>query len=117
MNKEEAIRKFALQRPESRAIYGYGSGVFKQASSSGKPLTDVIFLVDDIKQWHLDNMKLNPKDYSIIGKVYLSKSSIEKIKGVNGVTYFSEINGGEYTFKYGVIEVLDFMNGLDTINL
>lgn len=116
MNKEEAIRKFALQRPESRAIYGYGSGVFKQASSSGKPLTDVIFLVDDIKQWHLDNMKLNPKDYSIIGKVYLSKSSIEKIKGVNGVTYFSEINGGEYTFKYGVIEVLDFMNGLDTWN-
>ena len=30
MNKEEAIRKFALQRPESRAIYGYGSGVALQ---------------------------------------------------------------------------------------
>lgn len=116
MNKEEAIRQFALQRPESRGVYGYGSGVFKQASSSGKPLTDVIFLVDDIKQWHLDNMKLNPKDYSLIGKLYISKSSISKIKGVNGITYFSEINGGEYTFKYGVIEVLDFINGLDTWN-
>ena len=55
MNKEEAIKKFALQRPESRAVYGYGSGVFKQASSKGKPLTDVIFLVDDIKDWHLTN--------------------------------------------------------------
>lgn len=114
MNKEEAIKKFALQRPESRAVYGYGSGVFKQASSKGKPLTDVIFLVDDIKDWHLTNMRMNPKDYSLLGKVYLSKSSLEKIKGINGITYFSEINGGEYTFKYGVIEVLDFINGLDT---
>lgn len=114
MNKEEAIRQFSLQRPDSRAVYGYGSGVFKQASSKGKPLTDVIFLVDDIKKWHLDNMKMNPKDYSFIGRLYLSKSSISKIKGVNGITYFSEINGGEYTFKYGVIEVNDFVNGLDT---
>ena len=116
MNKEEAIRKFALERPDSRGIYGYGSGVFKQASSSGKPLTDVIFLVDDIKKWHLENMKINPKDYSLIGRVYLSRSSVETIKGVNGITYFSEINGGEYTFKYGVIEVLDFISGLDTWN-
>lgn len=114
MNKEEAIRQFAIQRPESRGIYGYGSGVFKQASSTGKPLTDVIFLVDDIKDWHLTNMKMNPKDYSLLGKVYISRSSVEKIKGINGITYFSEINGGEYTFKYGVIEVLDFINGLDT---
>lgn len=116
MNKEEAIRKFALERPDSRGIYGYGSGVFKQASSSGKPLTDVIFLVDDIKKWHLENMKINPRDYSLIGRVYLSRSSVETIKGVNGITYFSEINGGEYTFKYGVIEVLDFISGLDTWN-
>lgn len=114
MNKEEAIRQFSLQRPDSRAIYGYGSGVFKQASTKGKPLTDVIFLVDDIKKWHLDNMKMNPKDYSFIGRLYLSKSSIDKVKGVNGITYFSEINGGEYTFKYGVIEVNDFSCGLDT---
>ncbi len=116
MNKEEVIKQFAVQRPESQGIYGYGSGIFKQASSSGKPLTDVIFLVDDIKEWHLENMKKNPKDYSFIGRIYLNRSSIQKIKGVNGVTYFSEINGGEYTFKYGVIEVEDFINGLDTWN-
>lgn len=116
MNKEEAIRQFALHRPESRGVYGYGSGVFKQASSSGKPLTDVIFLVDDIKEWHRENMKVNPRDYSLIGRVYLSKGSVEKVKGVNGVTYFSEISDGEYTFKYGVIEILDFINGLDKWN-
>ena len=116
MTKEEAIRQFALHRPEARCVYGYGSGVFKQASSFGKPLTDVIFLVDDIKEWHKENMHVNPSDYSIIGRIYLSKCSIEKVKGVNGVTYFSEISDGEYTFKYGVIEIIDFINGLDTWN-
>ena len=116
MTKEEAIKQFALHRPEARSVYGYGSGVFKQASSSGKSLTDVIFLVDDIKEWHKENMQTNPNDYSIIGRVYLSKCSVEKVKGVNSITYFSEISDGEYTFKYGVIEVVDFINGLDTWN-
>lgn len=115
MIKEEAIRQFAMERPESRSVYGYGSGVFKQASST-KPLTDVIFVVDDLKEWHMKNMKMNPDDYSLIGRLYISGSSVEKVKGVNGVTYFSEINGGEFTFKYGVIELLDFMTGLDTWN-
>ena len=116
MTKEEAIKQFALHRPEARSVYGYGSGVFKQASSSGKSLTDVIFLVDDIKEWHKENMQTNPNDYSIIGRVYLSKCSVEKVKGVNSITYFSEISDGEYTFKYGVIEVVDFIIGLDTWN-
>lgn len=115
MDKEQAIRKFALQRPESRAIYGYGSGVFQQ-SVKGKTLTDVIFLVDNIKEWHFTNMCMNPKDYSLFGKLYLSTSSMNKVKGINGVTYFSEINDGEYTFKYGVMEVVDFINNLDTWN-
>lgn len=113
MIKEEAIRQFAMERPESRSVYGYGSGVFKQASST-KPLTDVIFIVDDLKDWHMKNMKMNPNDYSLIGRLYINGSSVEKVKGVNRVTYFSEINGGEFTFKYGVIELLDFTRGLNT---
>ena len=113
MDKEQAIKKFALQRPDARAVYGYGSGVFKQ-SAKGKPLTDVIFLVDDIKEWHLLNMKINPNDYSFVGKMYLNFTSVDKIKGTNGVTYLSEINSGEYTFKYGVMEIVDFINNLDT---
>lgn len=113
MDKEQAIKKFAVQRPDARAVYGYGSGVFKQ-SAKGKPLTDVIFLVDDIKEWHLLNMKINPNDYSFVGKMYLNFTSVDKIKGTNGVTYLSEINSGEYTFKYGVMEIVDFINNLDT---
>ena len=101
-----------MQRPESRSVYGYGSGVFKQASSV-KPLTDVIFVVDDLKEWHMTNMRMNPNDYSLIGRLYINHSSIKRVKGLNGVTYFSEINGGEYTFKYGVIELTDWIQGFD----
>lgn len=115
MEKREAISKFALKRPESVGVYGYGSGVFKQSNTEGsKPLTDVIFIVPDIRKWHLKNMQMNSGDYSIIGRIHLSRKNISKLKGRNHITYFSEIREGEYTFKYGVIEVEDFKRGLNT---
>lgn len=115
MEKNEAIQKFSLKRPESVAVYGYGSGVFKQSNTDGsKPLTDVIFIVPNIREWHRENMRLNYGDYSVIGRIHLSRKNIAKLKGKNNITYFSEIKDGEYTFKYGVIEVEDFKRGLNT---
>ena len=115
MEKGEAISEFALKRPDSIGVYGYGSGVFKQSNTTGsKPLTDVIFIVPDIKEWHRENMLMNSNDYSFIGRIHLSRNNISKLKGKNHITYFSEIRDGEYTFKYGVIEVEDFKRGLNT---
>lgn len=115
MEKREAITRFALKRPNSIGVYGYGSGVFKQSNTEGsKPLTDVIFIVPNIREWHLQNMQMNNGDYSLIGRVHLSRKNIAKLKGKNHITYFSEIKDGEYTFKYGVIEVEDFKRGLST---
>ena len=34
MEKREAIERFAIKRPESVGVYGYGSGVFKQSNRS-----------------------------------------------------------------------------------
>lgn len=115
MEKREAIEKFAAKRPESVCVYGYGSGVFKQSNTEGsKPLTDVIFVVPDIRDWHRTNMQMNSSDYSFIGRLHLSRNNIAKLKGRNNITYFSEIRDGEFTFKYGVIEVEDFKRGLST---
>lgn len=116
MDKKEAIENFASSRPAARAIYGYGSGVFKQAKreGTGKILTDAIFVVDDLRVWHRDNMLLHPSDYSFLGKIHLSQRSIKKIKGLNKINYFSEIRDGEYTFKYGVTEIGDFIESLET---
>ena len=115
MEKREAIEQFAAKRPESVSVYGYGSGVFKQSNTEGyKPLTDVIFVVPDIRDWHRTNMQMNSSDYSFIGRLHLSRNNIAKLKGRNNITYFSEIRDGEFTFKYGVIEVEDFKRGLST---
>lgn len=115
MEKSEAIKKFADKRPSAIGIYGYGSGVFKQCHTNGvKPLTDVVFVVEDIREWHRSNMERNRKDYSFIGRIHLNRKNIKKLKGSNNITYFSEIKDEEYTFKYGVIEVEDFKRGLST---
>ena len=112
--KKEIIRDFAENRPAAEGVYGYGSGVFKQPGNTNKkPLTDVIFIVKDIKNWHRLNMDLNEDDYSFLGRIHLNKASISKIKGRNKVTYLSEISENGYLFKYGVIELDDFKRGLE----
>ena len=114
-SKKETIKRFADKRPEARAVFGYGSGVFKQGIPVGKPQTDVIFVVDDIRQWHRDNINENSDDYSLIGRIHLSSDSIEKIKGKNFITYVSDVKGNDgNTFKYGVVENSDFQRGLCT---
>lgn len=114
MDKKDRIKRFADRRPVAKAVFGYGSGVFKQSGSSGTPQTDVIFVVDDIRKWHKDNMSSNSSDYSLLGRIHLSTDNIGKLKGKNFVTYFSDVKDGDTTFKYGVVETSDFNRGLVT---
>ena len=114
MDKKDKIKSFADKRPLAKAVFGYGSGVFKQSRTSGTPQTDVIFVVDDIMEWHRDNMCSNSGDYSLIGKIHLSTDNIDRIKGRNFITYFSDVKDGDMTFKYGVVEEDDFNRGLST---
>ena len=69
---KEQILDFLSCRPKVIAAYGYGSGVFKQVGYTEKdmPQLDLLLIVDDLKKWHQDNMKLNPKDYAFISKLY-----------------------------------------------
>lgn len=114
MDKKSKIRRFADKRPDAKAVYGYGSAVFKQATACGSPQTDVIFVVDDIKKWHKDNMDSNGEDYSLLGRLHLSTDNVRKIKGRNFVTYFSDVRDEGVRFKYGVVETCDFRRGLET---
>jgi translocator assembly and maintenance protein 41 len=59
------ILKFINKRPKVIGAYGYGSGVFKQSgyTEKDKPQIDLILVVDNLKEWHNENMKLNSKDY------------------------------------------------------
>lgn len=116
MENIEKIRKFVKKRPKVKGAYGYGSGVFKQSgyTETDKPQIDLILVVDDLKKWHLENMKLNPKDYSWIGKLYFKYASVSKLKGMTGITYLSNIVEDGSVYKYGTIEEKDLENYLNT---
>ncbi|HAB66768.1 MAG TPA: hypothetical protein DCE23_05320 [Firmicutes bacterium] len=117
MNTREEISKFSKLRPLSIGTFGYGSAVFKQANVNGNcesPAIDIIFVVEDLKIWHQKNMYINPSDYSLIGRLHLNYSSNTRLKGRNRITYLSNIKEANRTFKYGVIEVEDFIRSLET---
>lgn len=113
---EDFIKEFLNERPDVVAAFGYGSGVFKQLgyNSNEKPQIDLILIVNDIKVWHKDNIKKNPKDYSFIGKKFFLNSSLDKIKGITGITYQSNIEYKKHLFKYGIIEYDDFVKHMQT---
>ena len=111
---EEKIKKFVLSRPDVEAAYGYGSGVFKQNgyTAADKPQIDLILVVNNLRNWHTANMKLNKTDYSFIGKNFFTNAKIEKLKGSTGITYLSNIEEDGNVFKYGTIELSDLCKHL-----
>lgn len=116
MKNEKKIKEFVLKRPKVKAAYGYGSGIFKQTgyTNKDKPQIDLILVVKDLKKWHLENIKKNPKDYSFIGRLFYKHVSITHLKGKTGVTYLSNIEEDGNVYKYGTIEEKDLLNYLDT---
>lgn len=118
MSNKDVIKKFIEKRPKVIAAYGYGSGVFKQAGYNGNEEVqlDLIFIVEDIKKWHLENMKKNPNDYSFTGRLFFKNSKKEKLVGLTGVTYQSNIVEDGCVFKYGVVDYDHFKVALSTWN-
>ena len=112
----DEIKEFVNNRPKVVAAYGYGSGVFKQHgyTSKDKPQIDLILVVDDLRKWHIENMKMNKKDYSFIGRNFFKHGNINKLKGKTGITYLSNIHENGKIFKYGTIELKDLEKNLAT---
>lgn len=113
---KDFIKEFLNERPEVVAAFGYGSGVFKQLGydSKEKPQIDLILIVNNMKLWHKENIKKNPKDYSFIGRNFFLNSSLDEIKGITGITYQSNIEYKGHLFKYGIIEYGDFVRHMQT---
>lgn len=116
MDVFEKAYDFASKRPSAIGVFCYGSAVFKQDSylPSDKPQIDMLFIVDDMKKWHMENMALNSKDYPLTGRAYVNLAPIERLKGHNKVTYLSHIKEAGSMFKFGVKEINDFVEELQT---
>lgn len=66
MTNIEIINSLKQSMPESITAIGYGSGVFKQTGyqENEKPDKDVILVVDDFKQFLIDDYEMNPEHFS-----------------------------------------------------
>lgn len=115
MTLNDKINKFALNRPETVAVIAYGSGVFNQTGTENdKKSIDLIFVVMDLKKWHLENMELNRKDYSLVGRHFFKDAPVDEIKGLTNIAYISDIKENGDIFKYGTIESRDLIHSLVT---
>lgn len=114
----EKIENFIKNRPEVIAAYGYGSGIIKQDgyTNNDKKQLDLILVVNNLKEWHLENIKQNKKDYSLIGKLFFKNASENKLKGKTKIAYISNIKENDDIFKYGTIEEKDLITSLKTWN-
>ena len=116
MESKQIINEFLNDRPAVCGAYGYGSGVFKQNNYNGEvnPQIDLILIVEDMKEWHKENIEKNPTDYSFLGRIRLGHITREAMKGKNHVTYCTSIKVNNHLFKYGLIEEKDFIKDLQT---
>ncbi len=113
------IEEFIKNRPSVIAAFGYGSGIFKQSgyTDKDKPQIDLLFIVDDIKKWHKENIKLNKKDYSFIGRNFFKNGKIKNLKKATNIVYVANIVENGNVYKYGTIELNDLINDLSTWNI
>ena len=119
METKKLLDEFVQSHDNSGNIigaFGYGSGVFKQKGYNlqKQPMIDMILVVNNPQLWHRENMKNNPNDYSISGKISLTYFDLNSIRKATGVTYQSNIEFMNNQFKYGIIgkdRFIDALNG------
>lgn len=62
------IKKILRFLPETKAAFGYGSGIFQQHkhSTPSSNMLDLILVTDDPLKWHQENLKNNATHYSFL---------------------------------------------------
>lgn len=98
-----------IQRfPKLQYCFAYGSGVKKQIgydeAAQKEAMIDLILCVDDTYEWHAENLKRNPSDYSFLK--YFGPKIISEYQDNAAGVYFNTLIpiDDKCTIKYGVIQ-------------
>ena len=100
---ETVVKRF----PRLSSVFAYGSAVFPQSTKPGADaMTDLLFVVQDARQWHRDNMTMNPSDYSQFARKMLRADGVVVVQEWPGGMWFNAgcVVGGVLC-KYGVVSV------------
>jgi len=115
MNVDDLLKEFINTLPDIEAFYGYGSGVIKQVgNNAGAKQLDGISVVENAKDFHIKNMKLNPNYYSLSAKVFFTLMPLATHRIGADICYIPYIKYKGATIKLGVIEDKHFSNDLRT---
>jgi translocator assembly and maintenance protein 41 len=111
---KQLITQFSHSKPDTIGIFGYGSGVNKQAGYTNKdrPQIDLIMVVNNTEKWHLENIKINPDNYSLTSKLFFSKIDSKWQHFATDICYLPYIKELGHTFKIGIISKDDLLNDL-----
>lgn len=114
LNIRERIVEFIKTLPETVSVKAYGSSVAYQSGydDKEKKQVDLIVIVNDIKKFYQENLKLNKYMYNLTPKLYFSCSSRDRLRKCAAICYTTDINYGIDTYKMGVIEKKDVLDDL-----
>ena len=81
-NIEERIYKFCKTIPNALCIKAYGSSIAYQEGykKNEKKQIDLIVVVDNIKKFYTENMKVNSYMYNLTPKVYFTVAGEKKLR-------------------------------------
>ena len=113
---EEDFSALLATFPETNFAFAYGSGAIEQGGysydknlpASSLPMLDLIFVVDDAKEWHKKNNVMNPTHYTTIFPLNWSKM-IEYTQNLGGGIWYNTMlpigigKTPSRLMKYGVI--------------
>lgn len=108
------ITNFIKTLPETVSVKAYGSSIAYQSGykENEKKQVDLIVIVNDIKKFYEENLKMNRYMYKFTPRLYFKRAKSESLKKAAGICYTTDINYGEDTYKMGVIEKKDVLDDL-----
>lgn len=114
LNIRNRIYDFIGTLPKTISVKAYGSSVAYQSGykENEKKQVDLIVIVDNIKKFYEENLKINKYMYKLTPRIYFKLATVKKLKKHASICYTTHIDYGDDTYKMGVIEKEDVIDDL-----
>ncbi|XP_064401894.1 phosphatidate cytidylyltransferase, mitochondrial-like [Halichondria panicea] len=97
--------------PPITYAFAYGSAVVQQHGRPKGKMLDLVFAVDDPREWHKSNLQRNGHHYSFLR--HLGLDTVVRLQQLSaGVYYNTLVTVDTQLLKYGVISTDDLLNDL-----
>lgn len=111
MADDQMLLKIMSNFPSGISLaFAYGSGVFQQeGNASSKNMLDFVFVLENARRWHEENLRIHRKHYSFVGCFGPNAViSLQDNYGA-GMYYNTLVPMGERIIKYGTITRNNFL--------